>query len=254
MQKNLNKTNQIKIRDGVFRKMNIKVSLFDSTTEDLCIVIDQLRATTTITLALDSFNEVIPVNDIDKALSLKDENTLLAGELDLKTIDGFDLTNSPHQIQQNTADTLVLLTTNGTRVLENVKKKSEDTRVLVGSMINAHSVAKKALEMANDEIEIIMAGRRTNFNIEDALAAGIITQEIIKLAEKMKLDVHLDESAQAASILSENHKRSQQLIYDSWGGCKLRKLGLEEDVKLCMKINHSENVGIYEDAKIRLSK
>lgn len=232
--------------------MNIKVSLFNSTTEDVCIVIDQLRATTTITLALDSFNEVIPVNDIDKALSLKDENTILAGELDLKTIDGFELTNSPHQIQNNTADRLVLLTTNGTRVLENVKNKSQDTKVLVGSMINAKAVAKKALLMADNEIEVIMAGRRKTFNIEDALSAGIIVEQIKSIAEEMNINITLDESAQAACLLSEDHERSQRLIYDSWGGQKLRKLGLEEDVKLCMKINQTENVGIYEDKKIRL--
>lgn len=234
--------------------MNIKVSLFNSTTSDVAIVIDQLRATTTITLALDNFKEVIPVNDIDKALKLKNENTLLAGELNLNNIAGFDLTNSPHQIQQNKADTLVLLTTNGTRVLENVKDKSGDTKVLVGSMINNKAVAKKALEIAGDEIELIMAGRRKTFNIEDALAAGIITEEIIKLSKKLNMDVTLDESAQAAMLLSENHTRCQQLIYDSWGGRKLRKLGLEEDVSICMKINQTENVGIYEDKKITLLK
>ncbi|MDO5825303.1 MAG: 2-phosphosulfolactate phosphatase [Methanosphaera sp.] len=232
--------------------MNIKVSLFNSTTDDLAVVIDQLRATTTITLALDNFSTVIPVNDIAKALELKDENTLLAGELNLNTLDGFELTNSPHQIRQYHADRLVLLTTNGTRVLENVKERNEEIKVLVGSMINANAVAKKALSLAEDEIELVMAGRRQSFNIEDALAAGIITAEIIKEAKKMEIDLTLDESAQAAMLLAQDHRKSQKLIYDSWGGCKLRKLGLEEDVKLCMQINRTDNVGIYENNKIRL--
>jgi 2-phosphosulfolactate phosphatase len=232
--------------------MKVKVSLFNSTTNDLCIVIDQLRATTTITLALNNFNTVIPVNDIKKALKLKDDDTLLAGELDLNTIEGFDLTNSPQQIKENHADKLVLLTTNGTRVLENVKNRDENIKVLVGSMLNAQSVAEKALDMADDEIEIIMAGRRQSFNIEDALAAGIIVDEITRQAKELNTDITLDESAQASLILSEDHKRAQNLIYESWGGSKLRKLGLEEDVKICMKINESTNVGIYEEDKIRL--
>jgi 2-phosphosulfolactate phosphatase len=144
------------------------------------------------------------------------------------------------------------LTTNGTRVLENVKNRDENIKVLVGSMLNAQSVAEKALDMADDEIEIIMAGRRQSFNIEDALAAGIIVDEITRQAKELNTDITLDESAQASLILSEDHKRAKNLIYESWGGSKLRKLGLEEDVKICMKINESTNVGIYEEDKIRL--
>ena len=232
--------------------MNIKVSLFNSTTSDLCIVIDQLRATTTITLALDNFKRVIPVNDVKKALEYKDENTILAGELDLNNIEGFDLTNSPHQIQNASADRLVLLTTNGTRVLENVKKRDENIKVLVGTMLNAKSVAKEALKLACDEIEIIMAGRRETFNMEDAIAAGIITEEIIKEAQNEGIELNLEESAQASLILAQDHTQAQKLIMDSWGGQKLRKLGLEEDVKICTQINQTENVGIYEDRQIHL--
>ena len=231
--------------------MNIKVSLFDSTTNDVCIVIDQLRATTTITLALDNFNRVIPVNDVELALQLKDEDTLLAGEIDLKTIDGFDLTNSPQQIHENHAETLVLLTTNGTRVLKNIKNRCEDITVLAGSMINAESVAKQSLKLGKEEIELVMAGRRKSFNIEDVLSAGIIVDEIIKQADIMDIDVTLEESALAAKLLSQDHKKAQELIYESQAAKRLRKLGLDEDVKLCMQINKSTNVGIYEDKQIK---
>ena len=173
--------------------MKIKTSLFNSTTNDLTIVIDLLRASTTITVALENFNKVIPVNNDKKAFKIKEENpgTVLAGEKDLKTIEGYDVTNSPEKIREYDGNILVINTTNGTKVLENIKKKDENIKVLIGSSINAGAVAKKALELADDEIELIMAGRHELFNIEDAIGAGLIVNEIIKIAKQKNINLYL---------------------------------------------------------------
>lgn len=231
--------------------MKIKVSLFNSKTDDVAIVIDLLRASTTITVALNTFQKVIPVNNPEKAFKLKEKyNAILAGELDLKNIDGFDLTNSPHLVRNFKGDTLVLQTTNGTKVLENTKNQNENVTVLIGTGINANAVAKKALEIANHEIEIVMAGRHENFNIEDCVGAGIITKEIINNAKNMNIDIELDESALASTILAEDEKQSKELIGNSWGAKKLKKLGLDEDVKICQLISEINEVPIYENGEI----
>ena len=73
--------------------MNINVSLCNCKTDDVAIVVDQVRASTTITVALNYFNKVIPLNDSQKALKIKeeDDDVILAGEESSKLIEGFDI-------------------------------------------------------------------------------------------------------------------------------------------------------------------
>ena len=80
--------------------MNINVSLCNCKTDDVAIVVDQVRASTTITVALNYFNKVIPLNDSQKALKIKeeDDDVILAGEESSKLIEGFDINNSPVEV------------------------------------------------------------------------------------------------------------------------------------------------------------
>ena len=80
------------------------------------------------------------------------------------TIEGFDTGNSPLEIQKFSGKTLIITTSNGTRILEEIKG-----RALIGSFINAQAVAQKASEIAGDHIEVVMAGVRGRFAIEDFL-------------------------------------------------------------------------------------
>lgn len=234
--------------------IKVKVSLFNSTTDDTAVVIDQLRASTTITVALNYFKCVIPVDTTDEAFKLKKEdpeNIILAGEHNLQQIEGFDMTNSPYQVKNyDNTKTLVLKTTNGTHVLGNIKKRDKNIKVLIGSAINAKTVAHEALKLATDEIELIMAGRHETFNIEDALGAGIITEEIIKVAKEKDVKLEIEESALACLILAEDHEKFKNLMYDSWGGKRLKSKGADKDVEMCTMIDRCNNVGIYHNDKI----
>ena len=232
--------------------MFIKTSLFNSTTNDLTIVIDLLRASTTIVVALENFNKVIPVNNDQKAFQINEEHpdAVLAGEKDLNTIEGYDITNSPEIIQDYSGDIFVINTTNGTKVLENVKKRDENITVLVGAGINARALAEKALELASDEIELIMAGRHETFNIEDAIGAGLIVDEIVNIAREKNIEIELDESALASKLLAEDKKKASDLIGNSWGATKLGRIGLKGDVEICQQLNTSNIVGLYENGEI----
>ena len=232
--------------------MKIKVSLFDSTTDDLTIVIDLLRASTTIIVALNNFNKVIPVNNDEQAFKIKEEHpdTILAGERDLKTIEGYNITNSPKMIQNYTGNIFVINTTNGTKVLEKIKNRNEKIKVLIGASINARKLAMKSLEMADHEIELIMAGRHEKFNIEDCVGAGLIVNEIIKIAHERNIEIELDESALAAKIIAEDTNRAKELIGNSQASKRLTKIGLESDVKLCQQLNSMDIVGLYENNEI----
>jgi len=232
--------------------MKIKTSLFNSTTDDLTIVIDLLRASTTIIVALNNFNKVIPVNNNEKAFKIKKmyPNAILAGEKDLKTIEGYDITNSPEKIQEYSGDTFVINTTNGTKLLENIKKRNDNIKVLIGASLNAKALAIKALEIADNEIELIMAGRHQTFNIEDCVGAGLIINEIVNVAHEKNIELEMDESSLAAMILAEDENRAKDLIDNSMASKRLRKLGLNDDIEICKELNTRNIVGLYENNKI----
>lgn len=232
--------------------MIVKTSLFNSTTDDLTIVIDLLRASTTICVALNNFKKVIPVNNDETAFKIKEKHpdTILAGEKDLNTIEGYDITNSPEKIKEYNGNIFVINTTNGTKVLEKIKNRNENIKVLVGASINARALAEKSLEMADNEIELVMAGRHEKFNIEDAVGAGLIVNEIIDVAKEKNMKIELDESALAVKILAQDKERSKDLIGNSLGATRLSKLGLKGDVEICQQLNTLDIVGLYENGEI----
>ncbi len=228
-------------------------------------MVDALRASTTITIALDHFKEVIPAFTPDEARELaKEYDSVLAGERKGQKIEDFDLGNSPCQIKNYKTDkeSIVLTTSNGVRAMENMK---DSKHILVGGFVNAQSVAKAAVELAEEEIEIVMGGYNREFAIEDFLAAGEISYWIQKELEerniiqtndgsdyRWKNRKGLSEYALSAVLASRNKEMSDELILKSKSGKRLRYLNYSDDVELCMKRNISENVGIYKDGKIVL--
>src|SRR5947199_10171436 len=85
------------------------------------IVVDVLRATSTICQALASgYRRVLCCAEVDEARALAESegSAKLAGERRLEPLEGFDLGNSPRELDgEPAAETLILTTTNGTRPL-----------------------------------------------------------------------------------------------------------------------------------------
>ncbi len=188
---------------------------------------------------------------METAFKLKEKyNAVLAGEKKVLKLDDFDVSNSPYHIQNFEANTLILKTTNGTKVLENMQNNSENMKILIGSSINAKAIAEKSLELADEEIQLIMAGRHQNFTIEDCIGAGIIINEIVKLAKIKGINLDITESGQVAQMMAEDHNIAQDLIYASNSADILRSLGYPEDIEICAKINESNIVPIYKNNKI----
>ena len=88
------------------------------------VVVDVLRATTTVLCALASGAErVVPLLDVDEAIRRRTEypegSVVLGGERDGKRIDGFDLGNSPGSFTPEVVagKTVLFTTTNGTAAM-----------------------------------------------------------------------------------------------------------------------------------------
>ena len=81
------------------------------------IVVDVLRATSTMTQALAAgYRRVLCCSEVDEARSIAaaEGGAVLAGERKTVRIDGFDFGNSPREFLEPAAETVVLTTTNGT--------------------------------------------------------------------------------------------------------------------------------------------
>lgn len=139
------------------------------------IVVDVLRATSTIAQALASgYRRVLCCAEVEEAVELRDRlgDAVLAGERNAVAIPGFDLGNSPRELTEPRGETLILTTTNGTRAILAAAAGAET--VLVGSLLNLSAVAAAA--RGGGDIEVICAGLQGRFTIDDAYCAGRIAE------------------------------------------------------------------------------
>lgn len=229
--------------------MKITLSFEKTQTKDTSIMVDALRASTTITLALNNFNEIIPCFTPEEAFELKKEiNGIIAGERSGKRVEGFDVGNSPKDVENYDTDieTLILTTSNGTRIL-----KDMNSTVLVGSMVNAKAVGYKSVEIAENEIDVVMAGYKGNFALEDFLAAGEILYWIY---DRLNNECEISDYAKAAIMASRDYDALKKGFYNCNSGRKLSQLKSKKDIDCCVLKNISENVAIYENNILKLIK
>ena len=229
--------------------MKITLSFEKTQTKDTSIMVDALRASTTITLALNNFNEIIPCFTPEEAFELKKEiNGIIAGERSGKRVEGFDIGNSPKDVENYDTDieTLILTTSNGTRIL-----KDMDSTVLVGSMVNAKAVGYKSVEIAENEIDVVMAGYKGNFALEDFLAAGEI---LYWVCDRLNNECEISDYAKAAIIASRDYDALKEGFYNCNSGRKLSRLKSKKDIDYCVLKHISANVAIYENNILKLIK
>lgn len=228
--------------------MKVTLSFEKSSSSDVSIMVDALRASTTITLALNNFDKIIPCFTPEEAFKLKDKlGGVLAGERAGKQLEGFDVGNSPTTLKdyESDEDILILTTSNGTRILENMS-----STVLVGSLANAKAVSHKSSQIATEHIDVVMAGVKGQFAIEDFLASGEILYWICEHLEEYELS----EYAKAAILASRNYALLKEAFMNSRTSKRLIELGHEDDVELCCLKNISENVAIYKNNELKLIK
>ena len=143
------------------------------------VVIDVLRATTTLTEArANGAARVIPAATVSEALALcaRHPGALLCGERDGRIIKGFDLGNSPFEYgpARVAGRTLIFASTNGSQAL---RLASGARRTLLGAFLNATAAAERAA--ADDEVWLLASGRLGWPCLEDLACAGWIARSLI---------------------------------------------------------------------------
>ena len=193
------------------------------------IVVDVLRATSTMTQALAAgYRRVLCCAEIEEARALAESHgpAKLAGERRLELIEGFDFGNSPREVAgEPAAETLVLTTTNGTRLLVAAAERFE--QVLVGSLLNVGAVATAA-RATGEDVAVLCAGVLGELALDDAYCAGRI---VTALGGE-----HAD-SAAAAARLAASFPNSVAGLGASQSARNLRSHGLEADIDWCAREN-----------------
>src|SRR5918912_2223539 len=138
------------------------------------VVVDVLRATSTIAQALASgYRRVLCCSELDDARALRRElpDSLVGGERKAVRIDDFDVGASPREFLEPRAETLILSTTNGTRAILAAAERCDE--VYLGSLLNLDAVASHARARGEDTL-ILCAAFKDAFAIDDAYCAGRI--------------------------------------------------------------------------------
>jgi 2-phosphosulfolactate phosphatase len=219
------------------------------------VVVDVLRATTTIAVALyHGAKAVLPAGSTEEALriaqNLERDDVLLAGERRSVRIPGFALGNSPHEFEADTVKgkTVVLTTTNGTPALIAAHGARE---VIAGSAVNFAVMVAKCRQVLEEQgdLAILCAGRERQFALEDAFAAGRLIK--VLLPEGGLRRVKVNDGALAALELARHYgERWLRAFRASTHGQALLELGFGADLKLCAQENTHPILPIYADRRI----
>jgi 2-phosphosulfolactate phosphatase len=209
----------------------------EQTPASVGIVVDVLRATSTICQALASgYQRVLCCAEVDEARALAESQgpAKLAGERLLEHIEGFDYGNSPRELDGVPgAETLILTTTNGTRLLVAAAERFE--RVYVGSLLNLDAVAAAARESGED-VAVLCAGVLGELALDDAYCAGRIAET---------LGGEPEDSARAAILLARSFPSALEGLGAGRSAANLRRHGLEGDVERCARENDLDVVPRY---------
>ena len=122
------------------------------------------------------------------------------------------------------------------------------SKVLIGSMVNAEAVGEKSVQLAEEHIDVVMAGVKGEFAIEDFLAAG----EILYWINENLDECELSEYAKSAILASRDYNLVKEAFLSSRTGKRLIELGYTDDVELSVMRNITNNVAIYQDNELTL--
>jgi 2-phosphosulfolactate phosphatase len=225
--------------------VKLEVALVPALLADLsgqvCIVVDVLRASSTIVTMLErGAQEVLLAPTIEEARGLHEElpGYLLCGEEGGLPPPGFDYGNSPSELSalDLNGQQAILCTSNGTRA---IVAAAGAPLVLVGCLLNATAVASAARREAAARglaIAVVCAGEEggSAFAAEDALGAGAIVDAIVDPGRRSPTALELTDETQAAlEQYRAQRGREEAALQETAHGRDLLALGLGQDLAFC---------------------
>lgn len=185
----------------------------DGTAAPTGIVIDVIRATSTICQALAAgYERAFCSADVEDARRLRDElaGVTLGGERLGVRIDGFDLGNSPDEYLEPRSPLLSTSTTNGTRAIVAAAERCE--RVYLGSLLNLSAVVATAAGHG-DDVVVVCAGVKGSPCLDDSYVAGCIAERLgCERTDAAEMSVRLVASYATAEEAFRQSRSGRNLI------------------------------------------
>jgi 2-phosphosulfolactate phosphatase len=213
----------------------------------IVVIIDIFRATSSICYGIENGAEaIIPVAQVEECVAYREKGTgyLLAAERDGSVVDGFDFGNSPfsYTAEKVGGKTVVLTTTNGTQALHLSRKAK---KVVIGSFLNLTALSNW-LKAQNENILLVCAGWKNNFNLEDTAFAGAVIDHLAADG-----NYKLDDPAIAAFDLYQLAKGDiPAYLSKTSHGERMRKLGIEKDIAFCLNVDITTAIPILQGEKL----
>lgn len=217
--------------------------------KSIVVVIDVLRATSTIATALyNGAKSIIPVDSVAECIRIgKQIDSITAGERDGQIAEGLHYGNSPFEYPREfiKGKTLVLTTTNGTRLLQMALDKNAKA-IITGSFPNLSAVCNFLLAQKQHVI-LGCAAWKNRVNIEDTLFAGAVINRI-----GAHFSINCDSSQMAATMYNDAKADLFQFMKSKNASHyqRLSGYGLEKDIEYCLTEDLANTTVVYEDGKL----
>ncbi len=215
----------------------------------IVVIIDVLRATSTIATALHNGAKcVIPVDSVSECIRIgKQIDSITAGERDGKVAEGLEYGNSPFEYPTEfiNGKTLVLTTTNGTKLLQMALDNNART-IIAGSFVNLTAVCNFLIAQKQNVI-LGCAAWKDRVNIEDTLFAGAVIHKI-----KRHFSINCDSSQMAATMYSDakdglfEFVKTKNISHYQ----RLSAYGLEKDIRYCLTEDLANVLVVYDEGKL----
>lgn len=197
---------------------------------DVAVVIDVLRATTTVTEALAAgYERVRCVAGIEQAELLRAPGRVLAGERGCLMPPGFDQGNSPVEARVQRGRELVLATTNGAPAIVNAAHQASE--VIVACLLNLGAVIEAVAGLGDlDELQLLVvcAGTDGAPAVEDTFVAGALCAAL----QGARTD-----TARIAESVSRAYPTPSAALNAGAGASALRRAGLAGDIAHCERVS-----------------
>lgn len=224
------------------------LNLYD-VTNSVVVIIDVLRATSTIATALyNGASCVIPVPSVQRCIELGNEmGGITAGERDGKVADGLSYGNSPFEYPRSFVENkiLVLTTTNGTKLLH-MALDNGAPEIITGSFPNLSAVCEYLLK-TDKNVLLGCAAWKDRVNMEDTLFAGAVINRI-----KDHFTIHCDSSKMAENLFLEAGEDRFAFMRDRGATHyhRLTNYGLEKDIRYCLTADGANVLPIFKGDRL----
>lgn len=211
----------------------------------MIVAIDVIRASTTAITAAATGKAIYPAGSIEAAVRLAADldRPILAGELGGVQPYGFDLQNSPTQIEalEESSRPIILLSTSGTRLMA---EASAVAPTYVACLRNVRALGRHLAGLQRD-VRVLGADSRGEFREEDQLCAARIARALTRSGYELA-------DATTQRVLERFGDAPDESFLEGRSAEYLRDTGQDADLAFVLEhIDDLDGVFVLEQGEVR---